>query len=123
MSVLQLIFGAETVDLNCVQEFDPYTAVRRVATLQMLEGTVIQDSGYLESDGTITLSGTAMPKTLRDNLWEKYTGEYAEFDLLSTLYGQEERWLVAWLSFTNKPNNGFSNTYTFTIQLKIISKY
>jgi len=128
LSILNLVFNKgllseTTVALNCVQTYQPYETERNIAVLEMMEGTAIQDSGFDESDGVITLEGGYMAQSLFATFWTYYKGDYMEFDFVSTLYTTEERWLVAWKKFTGKPNDGFSSTLNFTMELQIISKY
>jgi hypothetical protein len=128
MSAFSFIFDKgttdeETINLTCVQDFDPYNAARRVASLKMIEGTVYQDSGFNITDGTINLSGNLMSQDVLDELKPKYEGDYEEFDFTSLYSGTSEAWLVNWNTFTARPNIFKSQTYTFSVVLNVISKY
>jgi hypothetical protein len=128
MSVFSFIFDKgttdeETINLTCVQDFDPYNAPRRVASLKMIDGTAYQDSGFDVTDGTINLSGNLMYQAVLDELNPRYEGSYQEFDFISMYTGTSEAWLVNWNTFTARPNIFKSQTYTFSVVLNVISKY
>lgn len=93
-----------TFDVN-PQTYEPYSQPKRIATLPLLEGTEIQDSGFYWEGTDIVLANLWIDQTMFESLWKRYSRYVKDYDVASvngsyeyTLTHSAIRKPIAWKS-------------------------
>lgn len=118
----EVTLGGITFDLD-PEDYTPLSGTRRGSVHRLVDNrTVVQDRGFWEGDGTISLSGRLIEEDTVKSLWELYVNQDEPMEFEDFKGG---KYMVLFTpgveSFRLTPILGSNSGWEYTMELTVVS--